>query len=190
MPTRLLAAASIAILCVPVHAGINILQNPGFESGELGPWFQDRDFGGGLDEDYFVDTFEPHSGSFSAGIFSNKELRQDFAPVAIDSIEEISFWGRHRESTASADVFLSFFYETGPERTRLVRTAGSGWTFFDVTSLLDAERGGLVGISVFGNTGFRFNFDDAAVSVVPAPATLTPVLALLVAAPRRRCPNA
>lgn len=165
----------------------NILLNPGFETGTLGPWFEDRVFSG-TDPWTVTDVF-PHTGTFSATVDGNREIRQDFAAVSTDLITEISFWAAHPNPNVS-DLFVDFFYSDGSDTGFLVFTAGSDYNFFDVTSFLEGGKE-LTGFSIFGNSTGVTYFDDAVidVNVVPEASTLAmgSIAAMIgLAAARRR----
>ena len=157
----------------------NIVSNPGFETGALAPWFQDRDFtGGGPKEDWNVTSADAHSGTFSATDVGNLELRQDLPATPTASITEVSFWARHPDGPEP--LAYDLFYSNGND-DEFVVFPGADWTFIDATSNLEAGTN-LVAISVFGVSGgspsSRTFVDDFTVngtpaSAVPEPATLT-----------------
>jgi hypothetical protein len=166
----------------------NILVNPGFETGALGPWFQDRvvTLGG---EDWNVTSADAHSGAFSATDIGNKEIRQNFPGVPGSLITDISFWTKHENSVIGAKLFVDLFY-TDHSETQIpdLVTIGTEWEFFDVTSFLDTSKT-LSGISFFGNSATRTFADDFVIAKVPEPSTLALFASSLVAlgaAGRRR----
>jgi hypothetical protein len=156
----------------------NILVNPGFESGALAPWFQDRSFSGG--ENWNVTTVTPHTGSFAATDTGNKELKQTFSPTTTSQIDQVSLWAKH-DNLTGRELFVDFFYSDGTDQGFTVSTTDLSYDFFNVTS--DLATGKLLdGISVFGNSspgpdpsGFtRTWVDDFIIDVaaVPEPASL------------------
>lgn len=176
----------VAMLCAhPAAAGVNILQNAGFEDGVLDPWYLDNDFGG--DEAWNVTNADAHSGMFSATNVGNMSIRQDFAAVATADILELSFWLRQPEIVISA---IDFFYSDNTSEEFLVFLSTDGWEFFDVTNELDIGKE-LTGFAVFGYLGGgeledRTYIDDAQVSVVPAPGVFALLTIASVATRRRR----
>ena len=68
-----LAAIAGALFCAQAQA-VNILANPGFETGALAPWFAQAGTPA-------VSSTDVHSGNFSCAAFGGDEIRQNFAPV-------------------------------------------------------------------------------------------------------------
>jgi hypothetical protein len=165
--------------------GSQILSNPGFETGSLSPWVEGTVFGG---TDWTISSTNCNSGSFCATNNGNNELVQTFAPVAVGSITDISFWALHTSASVSAMAF-DLYYQGGGDDESSVGTTGTGWNFFDVTSNLRSS-GFLIGIGVFGNSGGVSFFDDASITAnVPEPASaafLLVGLGVLAAARWRR----
>jgi hypothetical protein len=175
---RTLAALTAIFLAgnAPTLLGANLLANAGFESGELSPWFQDRAISGG--EDWNVTTADAHSGLYSATNTGNKEIHENFTPVPVQNITNISFWAKHVGigDMLAAELFLS----NGTQRSTIVTTtANNVWQSFDVTSLtIPAGAPGtmVTGFSIFGNSDgnpsfTRTYFDDATINV-PEPGSL------------------
>jgi hypothetical protein len=178
---------------VSAHAGP--LVNGDFESGRLAPWVQ------GIDAS---DPFAPgaawsvaagaaHTGSFGATAINNFEIRQDFAPIAVSDIGELSFWVRHPLDQTGALALITLFYSNGFEDFFPAITDSPAWTFFDITSFLTPGLQ-LSGISVFGFTAgntavARTDLDDVTLALaVPEPAAWLLLLAggAAVARARRR----
>jgi hypothetical protein len=168
--TTVLGLAALALLGnAPQARAGEILVNPGFETGSLSPWFQDRNFGGSVN--WMVTNSDSHSGTFSATNNGNLELRQNFAGVPAALITDVSFWARHPDPTVGPLAF-DFFYSDGTDDEFLVNTSGSGWNFFDVTSNLDTTKT-LTGFSVFGNSdGVTFVDDLNILTSLPEPSCL------------------
>jgi hypothetical protein len=101
------ALLGLGVLCLGQAQAAQILSNPGFESGSLSPWFQDRDFGGV--EAWNVTSSDAHSGTFSATDVGNKEIRQNFAAIPTSLITDISFWAKHPDASVTA-LFVDLFY--------------------------------------------------------------------------------
>ena len=167
-------------------AATNILVNPGFDSGALGPWFQDRvvTLGG---EGWNVTGADAHSGAFSATDMGNKELRQNFPGVLGSRIHEISFWAKH-DTLIGNLLLINLFYTDHSDPFVRPSTIGTDWEFFDVTSFVDTSKT-LSGISFWGNSVGRTFADDFVISTVPEPSTLALFASALIglgAASRRR----
>jgi hypothetical protein len=170
MTQRKIRTGGIAVLCFMVagvsQAANGSITNPGFETGSLPPWFQDREFGGA--DDWHISSDGPRSGSFFAELLhSDKELRRDFDPVQTDEILEFSLWIRSTNANA-----FDFFYSDGTSSRRLISPVSAGlvWDFHDITSDLSPGKT-LVACGIFGNSSCPTGVDDFSL-VVPEPATL------------------
>ncbi len=141
-----LALATLFVLTVSQAQAQNLIINPGFETGSLSPWFQDRNLDGS--EDWTVTSAVSHSGTFSATDIGNKEIRQNFTPTAASTITEVSFWLEH-PTESQQPAFVSLFYTDGSNTGFTVTTPDTNFDFFDVTSNLDTTKV-LSGFSIFG----------------------------------------
>jgi len=140
----------LALLLASTSAfGANILSNPGFETGVLGPWTNDTDFWGGCV--WGVDGADAHSGTQSAFVDGNRLILQTFAPILVSDILEASFWAQHPGSVVGGHVAVFFGYSDLSSEEVLVRTSSTAWEFFNVTSDLDAGKS-LVGFGIFGHS--------------------------------------
>jgi hypothetical protein len=174
----------------PVCAS-NVLDNPGFESGILSPWFQANDFSAGLPkEDWNVTSSEAHSGMFSATNIGNIELRQNFSAVPTETITEVSFWWRHPDGGNTPLAYTLFYSDTSQE-VGIATAPTDEYQFIDVTASLDPGKS-LNGISVYGFNGAipgRTFVDDFVIEAVPEPVGIAPFIlcvANLVSCYRRR----
>lgn len=177
-------AASVALaMGLPAAAGAaNIIVNPGFDSGTLSPWFNDRDFSAG-GTPWAATTDEAHTGAWSAGNVGDIEIRQNFAGVDSDDVLAASLWLKHPGLESNLPGFVSFFYSDATNSGGLILTSGSEWEFFDVLSFL-APGKTLTGFSVFGYSGGSdapdlTYLDDVIIDVgiVPEPASWTMMIA-------------
>jgi hypothetical protein len=171
--SKLYFASAIALaFSINFAFGAQVLTNPGFETGALTPWAQDRDFGGA--ENWNVTNSDSHSGTFSATDVGNKELKQTFVGVAVSSITQVAFWAKHPDAAVTALAY-DFFYSDATNTEFQVNTSGTAWLFFDVTASLTAGKT-LTGFSVFGNSAGRTFVDDLSIqtgtSAVPEPGSL------------------
>ena len=167
--TKKLLLVGVACLLLGLPAWANILVNPGFETGALGPWYQDFDAGGPLN--WTVQSAVVHSGGFAAEDNGNKELRQDFAGILASNITEISFWAKHPDPNVT-DMAYDFKYSDGTVEHH-VFTIGSDWNFFDVTAQLNTAKT-LEGFSIYGNSGGISYVDDFTINAgdVPEPGSI------------------
>jgi hypothetical protein len=166
-----------------------LLLNGGFESGQLSPWYQARNFSAPEEgpENWNVISTDAHSGLYCATDIGNIELRQDFAPLSIASISQISLWVRQPNGPSLCSVY--FHYSDLSEQFNRLDTHTTGWEFFDITSRL-APNKVLTGISFFGysyGSPARTMIDDFVVAVPepgPGPLAIAFVFVWLVV---RKC---
>ncbi len=168
MMKKLLFAFALAALMVTSAFAGEVLQNGGFESGALAPWYTAR-------TQYCVGTCVPwdvtnafsHSGLYSAVDVGNLELRQDFSPTPGSWITNVSFWVYGAGANA-----VDFFYSDGSDQEFVAFPAAGVWSYVDVTSDVDASRI-LTGFSIWGtDPSFTTYVDDASITAVPEPGTL------------------
>jgi hypothetical protein len=148
MNATIRALVGAAFVVATPAAATNVLQNPGFETGLLTPWYQNASYSDGTD--WFVTSGVCQSGTYCAEDTGNKELRQDFAGVAASSVLQVSFWAEHPNALTQPDLAYDFYYSDNTYAEFLVQLVGTDWNFFDVTAQLDAAKT-LIGFSVFGN---------------------------------------
>jgi PEP-CTERM motif len=170
--TKMIVTVLALFAVTPVMA-TNILVNPGFETGVLAPWFQGRDFSAA--GPWAATNSDARTGSWSAFVGGNREIRQDFAAVDVADVNVLSLWLK-MPGGPPAISFVTTFYDDFTENGAIFNIAAD-WTFVDFTSLLVAGKN-LIGIGVFGCDGCggeQLTFlDDAVVdvNVVPEPITL------------------
>lgn len=180
-------AITACLLIVSEGEAANILQNPGFETGDLSPWFQDETFQG--TEDWNVTTADSFSGGFSATAVGDRGLRQDIPPTLGADITELSFWVRHPFGPLFTPVGIKFFIPSG-SFLRIVDTQTHGWEFIDARVFLP-DHDTLIAISIFGfhNSSEGENrtyLDDFRLNVVPEPTSLALLAGLGATCLRRR----
>ncbi len=179
MKKAILLAVGLIVVASPALA-VNILGNPGFETGALPPWYQKADFGG--PENWNATTADKHSGEWSATDVGNKLIAQDFAAVPVADILLASFWLRNVDASINAVYFE--YSDTTTEENIWFPTGG--WDYIDATGWLDAGKS-LVSFGVYGVIGGntqRTYVDDWTLDVIPEPTTL--VLLAAAALFRRR----
>lgn len=169
--SRTLAAPTMVVVWLLVMMGSSaeiraaqILQNSGFESGALAPWFQ-------ANGTPVITNAEAHTGVFSISGFAPDAIRQDFTPILVANISEVSFWAKREGGPFD---LVEFFYDDGTSNSTTVNGIGqTDWVFFDVTSALTAGKS-LDGFAVFGTTAGPAFLDDFSIvaNSVPEPATL------------------
>lgn len=168
--------SAVLLFCITLltasASAANILVNPGLESGALAPWFNSADYCGGCV--WSVTSADAHSGVYSATVSGNRLLEQDFGPVSTALITEASFWLKMPD-TGIAAVYLLY---SDASTTESILNVSSGWTKFDVTSLLASGKS-LAGLGVYGCSGcpgsgttFADDFVVDAGAAVPEPSTL------------------
>ena len=167
----LLAIGLLALSGIQAHA-TNILTNPGFETGALGPWALGNDYG--AVEFWNVTGADSQSGAFSATATGNHELVQWFAPVAVSDIVEASMWLR---MPGTGVAFISFHYSDATSGGSIFDIS-SDWAKYDATSSLRPGKF-LTGFGVYGCSGCleesRTYMDNALVdrvTSVPEPGSL------------------
>jgi hypothetical protein len=154
-------AAFAALLFVAGGAqAVNLVNNPGFESGTLAGW---RTNGGTA-----IST-DAHSGSFAASGFNADYLKQVFAPIDVPTITEFSFWTRRDGGPFIGVIFL---YSGGYAKWHTVDLVGDGddWFFLDMTDLLDDQQK-LWGFKIYGTWPGPAYFDDFTLTAVPEPSS-------------------
>jgi hypothetical protein len=149
---RFIWVAVAVFIATDAHAD-NILINPGFETGFLAPWFQNRNLCGGPCANWSVTSSDSHSGAFSAMDVGNIELKQNIAPTPTSQISQVSYWLKHPDG-GTLPVDAIFFYSDGTvdEHGGEQFTTTANWTFFDWTSDLKPGKV-LTGFSLFGFNG-------------------------------------
>jgi PEP-CTERM motif len=155
-----------AVSAAPGALATEILVNPGFETGSLGPWFAAQG-------SPVISSAEAHSGSFSVSAFSGDLIEQNFTPIATSLVTDVSFWAQR--SGGPFDM-VELLYADGTSTAFAVSNfSTSNWTFFDVTSHL-ATGEDLSGIGVWGTSPGPAYLDDFTVNAntttVPEPGTL------------------
>lgn len=169
---KLFLVIGLAMLTATSAFANELIVNGGFETGNLSPWFNGRNFCFGTCQDWTVNSINPHTGSFSAMDVGNIELRQNFTPTAGSSITDVSFW---INSQAGFNAF-DLFYTDGTDSEFIVSPTPSVWTFENVTSFVDPTKI-LMGFSIFGTSpSFTTFVDDVSITssgtTVPEPGSL------------------
>ncbi len=126
---------------VTCSVGTNVVQNAGFETGDISPWT--------FSSDYSV-VAEPYQGSFSVKSVGNQWIRQNFNAVPGNTIVEVSFYTK--KGAASMPMAYTFYYSDGTSKEHCCVYAGTSWQFVDVTSNLDKSRQ-LTGFQMWGYGG-------------------------------------
>jgi PEP-CTERM motif len=169
----------LSLMLSGLPASAALFGNGGFETGVLDPWVRGIDASNPFNTTvpWTVSADAAHTGAFGATVIDNFELRQDFDPVATETISELSFWIRHPLEDFGGLALITLIYDTGFEDFFPAITESGAWTFFDLTSSL--QPGLLLsGISVFGFTSAgqlvnRTDLDDVTLNVtVPEPAAI------------------
>src|ERR1017187_2818539 len=157
----------VLIAGVPAFAG-ELLSNGGFETVFLPPWAAGRDFCFGTCIPWQVTNSTSHSGTFSATVTGNFELRQDFTPTAGSSISSVTFWAIAGFGYGAID----FFYTGGSDEEFLYNASSTSWTFVDATADVNASKV-LSGFSIWGGSPDGVDFYDD-VSIIGGTSTPEP----------------
>lgn len=115
------------------------LENPGFETGVLSPWYSSV---------WEVTTETPHSGTYCATGEGNNWIRQDFDEIPVEEIISITLWSRQPEEAIQA---VDLYYTDGTYYEDIIWPSAS-WGIFDVTSWLTPGKI-LNGIRIWGYSG-------------------------------------
>lgn len=117
----------------------NALINPGFENGELDPWTTNA---------WYVTDEDAYTGNYCATGVGNYWIMQEFAPIDVNLVANISFYSRQPEMAIQA---VDLYY--GPnDYDEFIVWPGASWTFHDVTSEM-RPAGGLQAIRIWGYSG-------------------------------------
>ena len=151
----------VCVLCLGVLLGAgsahatNVLSNPGFESGSLGPWMvvvntSSPCMAPDTCVPWAVSTTVAHSGTDSAVDTGDFGLMQSFAGVATSSITDASFWVMHPLAQSSpVPLMVVLGYTDGTSTTLDLNTSNTSWDPEDITAGL-ASGEMLDSITVFG----------------------------------------
>jgi PEP-CTERM motif len=147
----------------------NILVNGSFESG-LVPW--NTDSGGSLSTEFAKD------GQWSFKALGHEFAEQYFAPVAVSSIEQLSYWAYHHWGILN---WVDFYYADNSNGYWTAEiTAANTWTKVDLTKLLKSDKS-LVGFRVYGTSAeegtYAYLDHFELITAVPEPETWAMLLA-------------
>jgi hypothetical protein len=180
-------------LVLTTSYAVALPMNPGFETGELGPWYQDYFDPGNPEPAYSwaVTNGEAYSGAYSATTKGNNRVRQDFAPIAMEEVTGISFWGLapppkpNHSAVFGAYLFFSdrfLIFETFDLYSTDWRSYDllSGLDFSDTCNPLTSGRcvvgrhlNGIGFIGSYGDVSQTIYVDDVRIErVVPIPPAL------------------
>jgi hypothetical protein len=163
----------LTILCFFASVGhsaiVNVLQNPGFESGEFGPWIPSMPSNSLLPPP-IVTADDAHTGFFSIRMFADGFVQQNFSPLPTGRIIELSFWARRDDLVLHA---FNFYYSDGStfSSSVLAHNPFDDWLFFDVSSAL-AKGKKLTGFAVSGTSHAALLDDMSLLIRAPEPDTL------------------
>lgn len=169
MKRALLASLVLVFFAGVALADTELLTNGGFESGNLSPWTNARDFcNGGTCSPWAVTDSNPHSGTFSAMSIGNFELRQDFTPTPGSQITNVSFW----IYTGAPATAFDFFYTDSSDEESVIFAPQNTWTLETVTADVDSGKT-LSGFSIWGaSPSITTYVDDVSITATPEPSTL------------------
>jgi hypothetical protein len=123
------------------------IQNPGFETGSLYPWFTNN---------WIVDTINPHNGRFCASDVGDYWIRQNITPIPAIAIYGVTFWARQPEAPA-AQAYYFIYSDSTIEG--FVHYPTAEWAQYDVTANLNRQKI-LVAFQLWGYSGGGPNPDS------------------------------
>ena len=124
----------------PVASLVELLVNPGFESGSLPPWT--------TDSSWTVVGTNPHSGNFCATDEGNHWIRQDFVGINTANIQSITFWAR--QPTPQIQAYDLIYSDNTFDET--IWFPLTTWSQKDITSFMRPAGSILVAIRIWGYT--------------------------------------
>jgi hypothetical protein len=137
----LILLATLAFSASPAEAG-NILQNPGFETGDFTGW--DDVFSCCPPDGLLTVTGEsPHSGAFVADFNApgslidpqTMALGQSFPAISTEDVNEVSYWMRSTAGDGGGCQFRAM-YSDGTFTASNCPAVGAEWQKVDVTGIL------------------------------------------------------
>lgn len=186
-----------ASLFPPIGLGA-VIVNGGFDSGSLGPWFNDRVFGSS--RTWRLGGLDPHSGGFYAFGLGEIELRQNFTATLGSEITAFSFFVGQQFANLGNPKFEIFYSDgtsTGLQQfiidpAHASGSSSSGW-FWDEVNLLphvDPSKS-VSGVSIVGIPSNTLRVDTFTLNTVPEPGLIVWLIAstMSVAFQRRRIVN-
>ena len=199
----LACGAALLLGAAATRATAQGIANGGFEDGTLAPWYNSQalctnDVPGCVG--WSATTAEAHSGRWSALGLGNWQMRQNFAPVPVPSVQSLTVWMREpdnaRFATVGTGVFAFFYADGSLSETLLHWDTPAEWTRLNLGSALDPSKS-LTGLGIWGEDvlspevlAATFYVDDVSLTTTaPEPATLPLVaggLLALGAGTRRR----
>ena len=99
METKMVLAAIGVLVLATTGSGQNVLVNGSFETGALPPWQGDSG----------VTTMDSHGGDFSAYFADGASVTQEFQPIPVNRVAEVSFWLRHESLNSSPDGSFAWY---------------------------------------------------------------------------------
>lgn len=152
--TLLTTVFLIALAPAAPAADVNLLENPGFETGVLAPW---------IGSSWVIAASDAHTGTYAAETTSGATIKQFIEPIPVGLIHEVSVWCRSVDMVEHPVQLL--YDEVGADWDEfLMWPSTSAWSRYDLTGDLRAT-GFLHGLLVFGSYGHVVRCDDARIMV-------------------------
>jgi len=119
-----------------------VLQNAGFETGSLSPWYTTASM-------WNITTVFQHSGTYCAADTNNYWIRQDFSAVPVESIISITIWSRQAPYRAGGYLQAFDLMYTDMSYYENVVFPTNNWQQWNITSWLTAGKS-LNGLRIWG----------------------------------------
>ncbi len=165
---RLLSCSFLAFAAT-VASAVNLINNPGFETGSLSSWTLNDNSSG---TNWHIANDHVHTGRYSAEVTGNALIEQTFAPTATASITEVSAWVKQ---DPGALFIIDLLYTDGSDTLFFATPTETDFEKYDLTSMLDPGKF-LTTLQVYGYDGGENGptwLDDVTVGVQPTPEPAT-----------------
>jgi len=137
----LISPAAWGIYTMAPVGSSNLIVNPSFEQGSMGPWVLGANYCGVFGDSpcspWHVSSDESNGGTYSIEDTGDTELLQYFEPVLGVEVTDVSFFVKQEP----AEVFgVELFYTTGSTTMIPIFPADTDWNYYDVASSVDPSR--------------------------------------------------
>ena len=160
----LFSFVALAGMAITVHAQ-NLVQNPGFETGDFPPWVDSGDTSFS-----FVGTSMPHTGTYSGqfGPSSSDGFLDQSIPTTIGQTYTVDFWLANDDSSATNDFSASFSGVTILSLTNAPQFAYTEYTMNIAATSSSSD----MHFAFYNPPSYWFIDDVSVTAAVPEPGTL------------------